>query len=203
MQTDGGELWAERLTLLVNQTFNYFFSDGVAVEMACELEDTIQCTADMLSYKSYLHRWLAQTTQVAPFLHDTIMPKLLLSAEGAVKSCVSNGTCGFRWTTGSYDGDTGAGQQMNALGALMSVLLDLETVETAYTNSTGGTSQGDASAGTGSTSTTVESAPITTGDRAGASILTIAVVSGLVSMLVWMGSGESEGFRLGKGKGLR
>lgn len=182
-----------------------FFPNGIAVELACELTSSIQCTADMLSYKCYLHRWLAQVTQVAPFIKNTILPVLKTSAEAAMKNCNADGTCGFRWTTDSYDGDTGAGQEMNALGALMSVMITLETVTPALTNTTGGTSVGNAAAGVGSTVSATNYADITTGDRAGASILTIIVVSGIVSMLAWMSTGEGEGFRLGlfgKGKGM-
>lgn len=194
-------MWRERITGLVNRTLDVFFPNGTAVELSCELTSTIQCTTDMLSYKGYLHRWLAQVTQVAPFIYDTIMPVLQTSAAAAVKNCDSNGTCGFRWTTDSYDDDTGAGQQMNALGAMMSVLLGLETIDTAVTNTTGGTSQGNSAAGTGSSDSTTTLSTITTGDRAGASIATIVVVAILTSMLLWMSTGENEGFRLGGGKG--
>lgn len=159
----------------------------------------------MLSYKGYLHRWLAQVTQVAPYITDTILPVLKTSATAAMKNCNPDGTCGFRWTTPSYDGDTGAGQEMNALGALMSVLITLEPVPVAYTNRTGGTSVGNAAAGVGSAILPTNYRPITAGDRAGASVITIIIISGLVSMLIWMSSGETEGFRLGffgKGKGM-
>lgn len=190
---------------MTNRTLDFFFPNGIAVEVACELTNSIQCTTDMLSYKCYLHRWLAQVTQVAPFIKDTILPVLKTSTEGAMKNCLANGTCGFRWTTSSYDGDTGAGQEMDALGALMSVLITLEDVSVAYTNTTGGTSTGNPSAGVDSTVSTTTYGAITTGDQAGASIITIVVVTSFVSMLVWMSTGENEGFRLGffgKGKGM-
>ena len=62
-QTNGSADWAERVTGLANQTFNLFFPDGVAVELDCEFKDSItQCTTDMLSFKGYAHRFLAQTT---------------------------------------------------------------------------------------------------------------------------------------------
>lgn len=203
--TNGSALWEQRLTSLTNRSLEVFFPNGIAVELACELTNSIQCTPDMLSYKCYLHRWLAQVTQVAPYIAKTILPVLKTSAEAAVKNCNADGTCGFRWTTSSYDGDTGAGQEMNALGALMSVMITLEPLTAALTNDTGGTSVGNAAAGVGSTVTTTNYGPVTAGDRAGASILTIIVISGIVSMLVWMSTGEGEGFRLGlfgKGKGM-
>ncbi|CAK7265114.1 hypothetical protein SEPCBS119000_001339 [Sporothrix epigloea] len=203
--TNGSALWEQRLTSLTNRSLEVFFPNGIAVELSCELPNNVQCLTDMLSYKGYLHRWLAQVTQVAPYIKNTILPVLKTSATAAMKNCNPDGTCGFRWTTPSYDGDTGAGQEMNALGALMSVLITLEPVSVAYTNMTGGTSVGNAAAGVGSAILPTNFRPITAGDRAGASIITILIISGLVSMLIWMSSGETEGFRLGffgKGKGM-
>ncbi|EPE10704.1 glycoside hydrolase family 76 protein [Ophiostoma piceae UAMH 11346] len=196
--TNGDSFWQSRLTALTNRTLNVFFPNDIAVELSCELTASIQCTTDMLSYKGYLHRWLAQVTQMAPYIHDTIMPVLKTSATAAMKNCNADGTCGFRWTTTTYDGDTGAGQQMNALGALMSVLLDLEYVSPAYTNTTGGTSVGNSAAGTDSSTSTTTYKAITTSDRAGATIITILICASIVSMLMWMSTGENEslgGFR--------
>lgn len=146
----------------------------------------------MLSFKGYLHRWLAQTTQMAPVIRDTVFDALTTSAQGAVSGCNADGTCGFRWNTGSYDGDTGAGQQMNVLGALISMLAKLEDVSGPVTNSTGGTSTGDPNAGSDPDVQSSERS-ITTADRAGAGILTTLVLLGMVSMTLWMSSGFNEG----------
>jgi hypothetical protein len=32
--------------------------------------------------------------------------------------------CGFHWISGAFDGEVGAGQQMNVLGALSALLID-------------------------------------------------------------------------------
>jgi mannan endo-1,6-alpha-mannosidase len=177
---------------LTNQTINTFFAGGPMVEIACELDANIQCTTDMLSFKGYVHRWMAQTTQMAPFLHDTIMPALKISAQGMVNSCNSDGTCGFRWNRNAYDGVTGAGQEMNAMGALMSLLIDEETVTGPVTNSTGGTSIGNPNAGADPDSLK-PLGPLTGADRAGAGILTFVVLVGLFTTMVWMSTGMSEG----------
>ena len=124
------EPWPTHLEGLINRTIAVFFPDGVATEVARELEHVNQCTADMLSLKGYVHRFMAQTVQMAPFMHDTIMPALRWSAAGMTKGCNPDGTCGFRWNRDKYDGETGAGQQMNALGALMSLLIDDVTTPT-------------------------------------------------------------------------
>lgn len=150
----------------------------------------------MLSFKGYSHRFLAQTTQMAPIVHDTIMAVLRTSAQAAVKSCNADGTCGFRWTTGSYDGNTGAGQEMNALGALLSILVDDHAVTRPFTNTTGGTSQGNPDAGS-DPDVFQAASPVTQGDRAGASILTVLVLVAMATMMVWMSSAGTEGSRGG------
>ena len=124
---------------------------------------------------------------MAPFISDTILPVLEISAQAALKNCNEDGTCGFRWTTDSYDGDTGAGQQMNALGAIMSLLISREDVSDPVTEVSGGTSQGNPNAGSGSSSTESSSdKPITTADRAGAGIVTAVLLLGMGSVFVWM-----------------
>ncbi|OIW27116.1 putative dfg5 protein [Coniochaeta ligniaria NRRL 30616] len=197
-KTNGSTLWAERVTGLTNRTLNLFFPNGVAVEIDCELAETQQCTTDMLSFKGYSHRFLAQTTQMAPIVHDRIMAVLKTSAQGAVKSCNADGTCGFRWTNGSYDGVTGAGQEMNALGALLSMLVDEPGVTHPVTNTTGGTSQGNPDAGS-DPNVYQAASPVTQGDRAGAGILTAVLLVGMVTMMVWMSSAGNEGSRGSRG----
>jgi mannan endo-1,6-alpha-mannosidase len=182
---------------LVNRTIEIFFPNGIAIEPTCELPTKIQCTTDQLSFKGYLHRWMAQSTQVAPFTHDKIMATLRTSAAGAVKACSggANGRqCGFRWTTGTYDGVTGAGQEMSALAAVSSLLVDMEDVPPPLTNGTGGTSQGDPSAGS-DPSILQPLAPITAGDRAGAGILTALILGAFTMTMVWLNTHWMEGGR--------
>lgn len=148
----------------------------------------------MLSFKGYLHRWMASTAQLAPFTRDTIIPVLRKSTAAAVKSCSggpSGTACGFRWNTGAYDGLTGAGQQMNALGALTSLLVAELNIAGPVTNDTGGTSKGNYGAGGGESVFTVF-APITTADKAGASILTMIVAVSLLAAVAWMTTTVSE-----------
>lgn len=204
-QTNGADDWRDRLQGLVNQTTTYFFSDGAPVERACELTSQIDCTADMKSFKGYLHRWLASATQVAPFIHDQIMATLRESTQAAIQSCtdgvdngngVSTATCGFRWTTGDYDGDTGAGQQMNVLAALMTLLIDVDPQAAAVapvTNSTGGTSVGNNNAGTNSKDSLTSLTPVTAKETAAASIITGVVCLSLTSTLLWMNTNWFEG----------
>jgi mannan endo-1,6-alpha-mannosidase len=145
----------------------------------------------MLSFKGYLHRWLATATRVAPIIHDQVIDVLKTSTEAAVKQCTGGDTgrvCGFMWSSGVYDGTYGAGQQMDALGAVSSLLIDSSIAP--VTNKTGGTSVGNPNAGSddGAYNPGVL-APLTTGDKAGAGILTFVILGVAVGTFGWMSLG--------------
>ena len=125
---------------------------------------------------------MAATTKVAPWTADQILPLLASSAQAAAQSCSGGNdgaTCGTKWTQTGWDGAYGVGQQMSALEVIQSNLI--KKVSGPVSNSTGGTSQGNPSAGTG-TSTHVDNAPgiIGTKDKAGAGVLTAVVLIGLL-----------------------
>ncbi|TGJ86415.1 hypothetical protein E0Z10_g2357 [Xylaria hypoxylon] len=178
--------WKARTDGMVKGIINTFFAmDGVAFEPSCEPAPGT-CNSDMESYRGYMHRWMANTIQLAPHTYDVIMPVLKTSAAAGVKQCTGgdNGRmCGFHWTSGKYDGLISASLEMNVLGALTALLMP--DVAPPLTNSTGGTSLGDPDAGQARTELPTF-APITTGDKAGASILTILVVTGALSAFAWM-----------------
>jgi mannan endo-1,6-alpha-mannosidase len=58
------------------------------------------------------------------------------------------------------------------------------------TNKTGGTSIGNSNAGSGSDTLQNKPKPLTTGDRAGASILTILILASATGMFGWMSFGR-------------
>lgn len=148
-------------------------------EVACEPNGN--CNVDQLSFKAYLSRWMAATTKVAPWTSDQILPLLASSAQAAAQSCSGGedgNVCGTRWTQPGYDGTFGVGQQMSALEVIQSNLI--KKVSGPVSNSTGGTSQGNPSAGTGVTVHVEPPHAITTGDKAGAGVLTAVV---LISLL--------------------
>lgn len=143
----------------------------------------------MFSFKAYLLRWLASTIKVAPYTRDLIMPKLRASGIAAAAQCIGgdNGrTCGLSWTSGQWDGTSGVGQEMAAMSALFTNLLALEEVAPPVTNSTGGTSIGNPNAGAESVQNFDDYQEVTTGDKAGAGILTAVVVIGITGMFGWM-----------------
>lgn len=130
---------------------------------------------------------MADVPQLAPYTYDTIMTKMRATAKAAVAQCQGGTTgtyCGFRWSSGSYDGTTGVGQQMGVLEVLQGLLS--ANVSAPVTATTGGTSEGNSAAGTESDKTTeVQYSALTTADRAGASIVT-AIVVGLILSAVYM-----------------
>jgi mannan endo-1,6-alpha-mannosidase len=160
------------------------------VEVACETQVPPTCNTDMLSFKAYLARWMAAATKVAPFIHDKVMTALTTSAKAAALQCSGSSTgraCGLQWTKGAtWDGTTGVGQEMAALEVIQSTQID--NTNPPVTNSTGGTSIGNNNAGSesgGSTNPLMDN-PTTTGDKAGAGILTAILLVGMVGGLGWM-----------------
>ncbi|TVY58987.1 Mannan endo-1,6-alpha-mannosidase DCW1 [Lachnellula suecica] len=192
--TNGSSTWQARVEGLLNSS-SVYFKNSVMYEQACEDVTTTAagaigtCDTDQLSFKAYFSRWLAGTTKLAPFTRTSILALLTTSAAAAAEQCdggTDGVTCGEHWTEGStWDGTYGVGQQMSALSVIQSLLID--SAPELYTNATGGTSVGDASAGTGSTSADgTVSAPTSTADRAGAGILTAIVLCGVVGGIGFM-----------------
>lgn len=187
-QSNGEQKWRDRTEKLVQRGLKTFFPNSIAVEPSCENINT--CTTDMLTFKGFVHRWYSVITQVAPFTADMITPVLKKSTEAAIKQCTGGALgrqCGFKWASGSYDGKTGAGQEMAVLSAVQSQLIG--RAKAPVTHSSGGTSQGNPDAGSGSDDLQKHGRPITAGDKAGASILTLLVLGGACGMFGWMSLG--------------
>ena len=132
-----------------------------------------------------------------------IMDKLASSAQGAAQQCSGEDgtTCGTRWYQDTWDTFKGVGEQMSAMNVFANNLINFvgptpqqnqpndngHNIPVApLTSQNGGTSKGNPAAGTG---TPVEvdavfTEPITTGDKAGAGILT-TVLLGLTIYLTY------------------
>jgi mannan endo-1,6-alpha-mannosidase len=183
--TNGSSVWKSHLDGIIAANKVFFSNASIMVEVACENNNN--CDVDQQSFKAYLSRWMAATIQMAPYTHDTLLPLLQSSAAGAAAACSGGGNiCGFKWTTGQYDGVTGVGEQMSAISVFGSTLIDL--VAAPVTAVTGGTSVGDPSAGTGGDTTpgTFDPATVTTGSKVGASFLTLFAIIGVVGGSWWM-----------------
>ncbi|PBP16871.1 glycosyl hydrolase family 76 [Diplocarpon rosae] len=190
--TNGSSVWENRVSLLLNSTFNTFFPNDIAYEIACEPKLT--CTTDMYSFKAFVTRWLAATSVVAPFTRDLIMPKLLASATAAAKQCSGpplGRTCGLSWPKGEiWDGTSGVGQQMAAMSALFVNLLPLQEITAPVTNATGGTSVGNPDAGAHSVVDLTGLEPPSSSDRVGAGIFTAILLLWITGMFGWMSLGD-------------
>ncbi|PGG95328.1 hypothetical protein AJ79_08543 [Helicocarpus griseus UAMH5409] len=179
--TNGDQKWKERLEGTIRGA-EIFFKDNVMTEVACEGND--KCNLDQRSFKAYLSRWMGHTAKLAPFTYDLIMPKLRTSAQAAAKQCSGpDNACGLRWIRqGDYDGSTGVGEQMAALEVIQANLVDQVA---GPANEKTGISEGDVNAGLGGDPAPTFS-DITTGDKAGAGLLTSIILLGVLGGVWWM-----------------
>lgn len=193
-----------------------FFNDNnVMQEWECESLAT--CNFDQRSFKAYLSQWMAGTTTLVPETYDYVMQKLTASAVAAAQQCSGGAdgtTCGLRWTLNTtWDGSSGVGEQMAAMSVIcMSfsppvgwvfgcfVMLTLgffcshsaaallvTQAQVPVTNSTGGTSVGNPSAGTGGDdSVLLATGKSTKVDKAGGGILTVLFGGAIIGGAVWM-----------------
>jgi mannan endo-1,6-alpha-mannosidase len=184
---DDKQKWVDRVNGLLEHIQNKFVKSGVFFEQFCE--EAKQCNLDQRSFKGYLTRWMAWTSRLVPETADTIAPIIEKSGEAAMKVCTGSpaatefkgepGTaCGFSWLTSEFDGQTGVGEQMNALDTLMYTMID--KVELPATTANRGTSKGNPNGGSSGGDINIKFAPITTGDRVGAGFLTTLVIVGLL-----------------------
>ncbi len=194
-QTNGDEKWKYRVTTMLDTFLTHFFKNGVIFEIDCETRQP-PCTTDMLSFKGYCLRWLAVVTQLAPFTRDAIRPVLDASARAAVQQCTGGPTgrrCGFYWTGGGQfvdpkvDNTTGAGEAMDVLAAVSSLLVDEAR---APVRADQGTSKGDPNAGLPGAAAAAERTRhlkrITAADQFGASVVTFLYVMGPMLLFVWI-----------------
>ncbi|KAJ5101237.1 Six-hairpin glycosidase [Penicillium alfredii] len=183
--------WKERTEKILAASDVFFTHDppNVMYERACETINT--CKVDQRSFKGYLARWMAQTTQMAPFTYDRVMQKLKASAQAAAKTCTGGDkgtTCGMKWTDQKWDHSKDFGQQMAALEVIQANLIT--RVAAPVTDDNGGTSKGNPNAGAPPSKPKPSELAfdITTGDKAGAGILTamvIITIGGSAGWLIW------------------
>ncbi|KAJ5051804.1 uncharacterized protein L3040_001575 [Drepanopeziza brunnea f. sp. 'multigermtubi'] len=221
--TQGSFIWKDRVSGILKTSRNIFFDDTVMLEQACEGSNS--CNIDQSSFKAlfsscpvpegwtqeagvlYLQSQARRHQHPRPLHLPTITPLLATSAKSAGLQCTGgdNGTtCGTSWTTGTYDGTAGVGQEMSALGAIQSSVVAIPRGAAAtgpedpgngggsgtgddspsfapVTNSTGGSSVGDASAGAhGHGGGTEKEIKITTKDRVAAGFVTVANAGDLI-----------------------
>ncbi|KAI1173691.1 glycoside hydrolase family 76 protein [Nemania sp. FL0916] len=200
--TEGNSTWQQRTQGLMQRAVAHFFNangstNGVPIELPCEPFN--QCDVDQQSFKGYLMRWMAGSSQLAPFTFDTLMPLVHSSAEAAALQCSGSppaaqyrgdpGTaCGFKWTQGAtFDGLAGVGQQMSALSAIQYTLVKkAEVAKAPVTAATGGTSVGNVNAGASAESKLPAFKPVTMGERVAAGFATTALLFSVIGGSVFL-----------------
>lgn len=178
---------------LLNTTFREFFpadhGGNIMSDFTCEINKN--CDGNQVCFKGFLSSWLAFLTTIVPEKRDVIIQKLRASAVAAAKQCSGGDDgkhCGERWYQDTWDGTNGLGQQMSALSIFSSnMVAHIGDGQAPLTSTTGGTSKGDPSAGSGGSQTSPDQPKvITTGDRAGAGVLTGLFLTGWIGALTWM-----------------
>ena len=150
-------------------------------------EEYSACNVDQHSFKAYLSRWMAASTQMAPFTFNQSYTLLLSSAKAAAAQCNGAPTgqvCGLKWyNNGTWDGTNGVGQQMAALEVVLGTMI--QHTDAPLTNKTGGTSPSVPTAGYNSSAIPPDSivTPATHSDKAGGWALT-AIVS-VLALWTW------------------
>jgi len=174
----------------MDTTFRTFFiNQDVIEDITCEPIEI--CNNNEILFKGLTVSWLAYTALLIPSLYDKIIPMLESSAAGCAASCTgnSNNTCGVSWYEFQWDGWTGMEEQISASQMFSNMLVKYyNTWEKApLTDKTGGSSASNPNAGLGEGSTDMPVLPpITTGDQAGAGILTVVFVGGWIALMVFM-----------------
>jgi mannan endo-1,6-alpha-mannosidase len=172
----------------LKKTFSTFFPHGNVLEdITCE--PTGQCNFNEILFKGLVSSWLVFTGMLVPETAAQITPKLQASAQAAAKTCTGNNnqTCGIKWYTDQWDGTTGMEQEISATNVFLANLVSFGGIDGPVTSDTGGKSTSDPNAGTGSGNSDKQTTkPITTGDKAGAGILTAIFIAGWAGSMAWL-----------------
>ncbi|RDA88736.1 hypothetical protein CP532_4060 [Ophiocordyceps camponoti-leonardi (nom. inval.)] len=192
--TKGDPEWKKRVEGLLDHMLKQFFPKNIITETSCQNDETNICTRDRFLHKGVSIRWLTSIAQVAPFTAEKINPVLEASAKAAASHCTGgdNGRmCGFQWSSGQHDGTINIGTQMTALSAVLSGLYRRGggSVAPPLTHDTGGTSKGDAGAGSNAGVNHLGRSgahPVTTAGKVGAGFLTIFLLGSILGVEAWI-----------------
>ncbi|KAL4922943.1 glycoside hydrolase family 76 protein [Aspergillus undulatus] len=187
--------WKEAVDGLLGKLLKEFFPQQygggkIFTEYLCEPKAL--CNFNEILFKGIVSTWLTSVALIVPETYNKIYTKLQTSAQAAAEQCsgAGNNTCGIKWYTEKWDQSIGMEQQIIATDILSSVLVS-EKSNPPLTSKTGGNSTANYNAGEGSSrGDNGELKAITSGDRAGAGIVTVLFVGLWGSMIAWMVWGE-------------
>lgn len=189
--------WLDATNGLLNMTLQTFFqkeSGYVMEDITCEPREI--CNNNEVLFKGLLSTWLSYVALVVPNTYELIMPKLQTSAVAAAKSCTgnNNNTCGVQWYKSQWDGWTGMEEQISVSQVFSANLLPFVEEKAAVspvTSKTGGNSSSNPNAGLDHNKQDNTPRPITTGDKAGAGILTLVLVAFWAALMAFAMMGSS------------
>ncbi|KAJ5172615.1 hypothetical protein N7492_005208 [Penicillium capsulatum] len=184
--------WLPRTKGLLNTMIKTFFlkeNDFVMEETTCEIQQV--CDNNNILFKGLTANWFAFTGLLVPETYDLVLPKLQSSARGAAKTCDGHGnnSCGVRWWGNKWDGWSGMEEQISVSQLFSANLVKFVDKGKAgpVTHDTGGNSTSNMDAGKSSNKdSNPTSSPITSGDKAGAGVLTAVFVAGWAGMLAFV-----------------
>ncbi|TQS32959.1 hypothetical protein Golomagni_06712, partial [Golovinomyces magnicellulatus] len=128
----GKQEWLDRTEKILEGSKWFFYNkDGaknVMYEGACETKESCwESNADMTTFKGFFSQFLWRTSIMLPSLKPKIHDLLYPSIDAAVKSCTggdSGTACGDRWINSKFEGRTGLGPEMCALGLIQGLLAE-------------------------------------------------------------------------------
>jgi mannan endo-1,6-alpha-mannosidase len=183
-------LWLDRATKIWNRA-KVFFNNSIMYEAACQPSN--HCNTDQLCFKGIFSRFLGLTMLMAPALRDQIWPHIVASANAAALSCsggTDGHTCGFNWFLKGWDNTWGLGQQIDALEILNTLLID--TMPPPLSVKQGASNVTDPNAGLNSSTYHAakqddpQSINLNISDRAGAVLVTVLLIIGLLGGSWWL-----------------
>ncbi|KAJ6150861.1 mannan endo-1-6-alpha-mannosidase [Penicillium chermesinum] len=183
--------WLEVVHGILGSIFKIFFPKGIMYDPDCEIAQN--CNNNEVLFKGEVVTWMALTALMIPDLYDEIMPKLKNSAVGAAASCsgLGNNSCGVRWYQSKFDGHHSMEAEISSscvLSVNMLPFVDRDKKKPLNIHK-GGNSKSDPNAGNLKDNDDAAAAalsPITTGDKAGAAILTVAFIGGWLGLAAFM-----------------
>ncbi|SGZ53166.1 CIC11C00000005442 [Sungouiella intermedia] len=186
----GDEKWKTGATQILDASLYFFNSTSngeIMTETTCA--GSGNCNNDQRSFRSLFSRCLSLTASLMPEFYNQIYNDWLTpSAKGAAQSC-SGGTdgitCGENWAYNGWDGKYGLGEQMSALEVILGLTASDHLPLTPQTG--GSNKDSNVSAGNNTkVSTNTNEITVSTGDKAGAAVLTAVVLGTILGGSIWM-----------------
>lgn len=206
-------IWNRATALFSTNGADWMPGDYVMYEPGCMTKDesTVRCSNDQRCFKGIALSMFGYAIQVYSDLRERVWDYIEYSAQAAAWSCTGGTdghTCGLSWLHEGWDGYSGVGEQLCAMGAFNALLIDdfkgpytaadLPEVYHATTNGSVGGGNGSTSEGGGQVfgwggtaglendTTTPDSVAVETSDKGGAGFLTAIVIIFIVGGSAWL-----------------